>query len=144
MAEGPKIRVKDLMSAGLITLEERDSIEKLIEVVRTHAYNSYPVLKGRKLVGIVEKRDLLKVLKRGVAPREFFHAPVETKNLKGLFPKRVEGVMRKDFTTVGPEEDLEGAIDLMLREKVQSLPVVRDGELVGIITCRDILNNLVL
>jgi len=142
MIEVPKIKVEHLMSTELITLEKGDGLEKLLKTIETYDYNSYPVLQEGELVGIVEKVDLLRVLKRDIVPEEFFYTPIGTKNLTTLLAKQVGDIMTRKAFTVAPEDDLEEAVLQMLKHDVRNLPVVKEGDLVGIITCGDVLSHL--
>lgn len=54
----------------------------------------------------------------------------------------VEEVMTRKVATIGPEEDLVFAHSLMLWSNVRHLPVVRNGELVGILSDRDLLKKM--
>src|SRR5271169_1524281 len=83
-----------------------------------------PVLHNGKLVGIFSERDLMKrVVAEGHDPRSTCMAEV----------------MTDDPLTVTPEENLENCMALMRRHGFRHLPVCRDGQLVGIISLRDIL-----
>ena len=52
---------------------------------------------------------------------------------------KVEELMTRDPVTLGPESTCSEAARLMKREDCGSLPVVKDGRLVGIVTDRDIV-----
>ncbi len=52
---------------------------------------------------------------------------------------KVEELMTRDVATVTPESPLAQAATLMRQEDCGSLPVIRDGRLVGIVTDRDIV-----
>lgn len=50
----------------------------------------------------------------------------------------VEGVMTTTVVTVGPDDPIKTAVDLMREGGFRRLPVIQDGRLVGIITDRDL------
>lgn len=60
------------------------------------------------------------------------------KNLK------VKDVMTKGVITVPPTEDVVFAFEKLMKHKISSLPVVNQGELVGIVTATDLGHNLIL
>ena len=51
--------------------------------------------------------------------------------------------MRKNVITIDENDNEVLAADLLIRNKVQRLPVIRDKKLVGIITLTDICRNLI-
>ena len=52
----------------------------------------------------------------------------------------VSDVMKKDLITVAPETTTQEAILLMKERRIGSLPVVKDGRLIGIVTERDFMD----
>ena len=115
-----KIKVKDAMQTNVVTVSPTDTVEEVIELVRKTGHMGYPVV-GDKLVGIVTFSDLQKI-------------PVEkSKEIK------VEDVMSKDLVVVAPEESLESALRKLIEKDIGRLPVVSNGELVGIVTRSDII-----
>jgi len=83
-----------------------------------------PVLHNGKLVGIFSERDLMK---RVVA--------------EGLDPSStcMGEVMTDDPLTINTNDDLENCMTLMRCHNFRHLPVCHDGQLVGMVSLRDIL-----
>jgi acetoin utilization protein AcuB len=82
-----------------------------------------PVIEDSKLVGILSDRDL--------------------RNHWGYLDRtKVNAAMTPDPITVGPEVSIEQAVRLLLSHKVGSLPVVKKGVVIGIITTTDLLRAL--
>jgi acetoin utilization protein AcuB len=101
-------------------------------LLRYGKFGRLPVVdQDGKLVGIVTASDLELFFSRAPSPGV----------LKRQF--RVDQVMKSPVITVSPDYPLEEAARLMLKHKVGGLPVVEDGELVGIITVSDIFAQLV-
>ena len=83
-----------------------------------------PVIHAGKLVGIFSERDLMsRVVGEGRDPRATCMAEV----------------MTEDPLAVGTGEDLETCMTLMRRHNFRHLPVCHEGQLVGIVSLRDIL-----
>jgi acetoin utilization protein AcuB len=101
-------------------------------LLRYGKFGRLPVVdQDGKLVGIVTASDLELFFSRAPSPGV----------LKRQF--RVDQVMKSPVMTVSPDFPLEEAARLMLKHKVGGLPVVEDGDLVGIITVSDIFAQLV-
>ena len=67
---------------------------------------------------------------------------------QGLIPSmlgdlNLQDLMIKDPITVGPDDDLETAAQLIYNHKIGGMPVVKDGRLTGIITATDILRTFI-
>jgi CBS domain-containing protein len=56
--------------------------------------------------------------------------------------KRVSDVMSRNLHEIGPEDAVEDAAGIMTRHRINRLPVVKDGRLVGIITRGDIISGI--
>ena len=104
-----------------------DLSQTVLETVRTmveHAIGAVPVVHNGKLMGIFSERDLMKrVVAEGLDPRSTCLAEV----------------MTDDPVTVNMNEDLENCMTLMRRHSFRHLPVCHNGQLVGIVSLRDIL-----
>jgi CBS domain-containing protein len=101
--------------------------QTVLETVRAmveHNIGAVPVLHNGNLVGIFSERDLMKrVVAEGRDPRSTCLAEV----------------MTDDPLTVGMNDELETCTSLMRRHSFRHLPVCHEGQLVGIISLRDIL-----
>ena len=62
-AKAASIRVREVMSRKVVTVAENDAIEKVLELMLKYDINRIPVLSEGKPVGIVARRDLLRVMK---------------------------------------------------------------------------------
>lgn len=80
-----------------------------------------------QLVGVLSDRDVIRCL-----------GPEKKPDLVALRAIRVADIMSTDLVTIGPQTPLEQAIALMLDQGINCLPVLREGELVGILTNSDL------
>jgi CBS domain-containing protein len=53
--------VKDIMTLSLITIDQNDTIWEAAELMKTHNIHKLPVIKDKKLVGIITNSDLVKL-----------------------------------------------------------------------------------
>ena len=65
-----------------------------------------------------------------------------SKSLKEYSQHPIEEFMRKNIVTIDEDDNEVLASDLLIRNKIQRLPVLRDGKLVGIVTLTDICQVL--
>lgn len=130
--------VRDRMSRNPITTYPSATVPDAIQVMRGSKVRQLPVLNDRgRLVGIVSLEDLLRV-----SPSPATSLSVHELNY--LFERlTIEEMMTRDVVTVTEDTALEEAGRIMADYKISGLPVVRDGELVGIITESHLFNVLV-
>ncbi len=79
---------------------------------------------GRKVEGIVSERDIVRALRE--------EGP-------GLLRKKVRDVMTEDVITCVAEDRAAGIMALLVRKHLRHIPVVKDGELVSMVSIRDLL-----
>jgi len=121
--------VGERMTKRPITTHPDTPIDDALKLMRDSKVRRLPVLdKDSKLVGIITEKDLLYV-----SPSPATSLSVH--ELHYLISKiKVGDVMAKDVVTATEYTPLEEAARIMADNKIGSLPVMRDGKLVGIIT----------
>ena len=124
--------VGERMTKRPITIAPDTPIEDALKLMRESKVRRLPVLdKEGKLVGIITEKDLLYV-----SPSPATSLSIH--ELHYLISKiKVQDVMCKDVITATEYTPLEEAARIMADNKIGSLPVMRDGKLVGIITETD-------
>ncbi len=124
--------VGERMTKRPVTTAPDTPIEEALKLMRESKVRRLPVLdKEGKLVGIITEKDLLYV-----SPSPATSLSVH--ELHYLISKiKVQDVMCKDVITATEYTPLEEAARIMADNKIGSLPVMRDGKLVGIITETD-------
>jgi acetoin utilization protein AcuB len=114
------------MSAPAIVIAPGTTASLALDFMETKKIRRLPVVRDGKLVGIITKSDLLAgVRKRGAGP-------VNT----------VAQLMTPRPLTVGQDETLETAAELMMTRKVSGLPVMDGEQVVGILTESDLFRAL--
>jgi CBS domain-containing protein len=123
------LRVRDLMSKGVATLEQNDTLTTADQVMRLGRIRHMPVVDGEgQLVGVVSQRDLFRsALMRALG----YGSRVEDRVLEAL---RVKDAMTTDVATASPELPLREAAQLMMQRKIGCLVVLEEGEPIGILT----------
>lgn len=115
------------MVSNPITISAHASISEAIELMKINSIRHLPVVSKKNLLeGFLTLADL----KQGLIP-----------SMLGDLDLR--DLMIKEPITVGPEDDVELAAQLIYKHKIGGMPVVDNGQLVGIITATDILRTFI-
>jgi|Deesub1362A_J573_1020465.scaffolds.fasta_scaffold06333_3 CBS domain-containing protein len=135
--EEAKHLVEDFMTREVVSVSENTPIEEVIELVVKKKFNAFPVVRGKKLVGIISKMDLIKMYTLGTL------ATLGTGVREEDVGTRTKDVMRRAVVTVSPKDPLEYAASLMVEYRIRSLPVVDESSnLFGILSIGDVLKAL--
>lgn len=117
---------------NILTVEAGDSVERVKHIMHGHPIHHVPVLERGKLVGIISTSDLLR------------HASGTVEDSTEDDGVKARDVMETSLVTLRPRDPLLKAASLLAKEQFSSLPVVDDeGELIGIITIRDLLRYII-
>ncbi len=129
-----RVRVRDFMTKDPVTLRQDDLLRQAVEIVMVRRIRHIPVLdEGGALVGIVTDRDVQGTLPSplsAAAPEEY-EALLETTPLSRI--------MTRNVITVGADDLAAEAVETLLADRIDGLPVLEGGRLVGIFTVRDAL-----
>lgn len=127
------MQVEQWMNRDLVTVGPDDSFRTAMHLIRQKGIRHLPVVEGKRLVGIVTDRDLRQASPSGATSLSIHELHYILEKLT------VREIMTKQVVTVRPDQTVEDAALLLLGHRIGGLPVVREGELVGIITETDIL-----
>jgi acetoin utilization protein AcuB len=127
------LQVKDSMTREVATLSPEDTAKTALALCRERRIRHLPVLEDGRLVGIASDRDF-----RAAAP------PLgDPDRAAALAEIQVGEVMAREVVTVASDDPIEQAANTMRERRIGCLPVLEDGELVGIITASDVMDALV-
>jgi CBS domain-containing protein len=114
--------VGEIMHADVKTASPSDSFADVAKAMRTNGISSVVVLDGKKLAGIVTERDIVNLVAEGGDPNT---TTVE------------RGMTRLDLITVDSKTELADAAEQMVSNNIRHLPIVDGGNVVGIVSIRD-------
>ena len=112
--------VRHRMTRTLETVTPQDTLATAQAKMAVGRFRRLPVVQDGTLVGILTDRDIRR------------HVGMEDRT-------RVRAAMTESPLTVSPTTTVEEATHLMLAHQISGLPVLEDGQLVGIITTSDVL-----
>ncbi|MGA7861771.1 MAG: CBS domain-containing protein [Thermoplasmata archaeon] len=143
------------MSRPVITVRPEATLEVAASLMSTHGVSGLPVVDRRpRLVGVLSQKDIVRVLheRAGLSlPGGIFDLILDsTKARRSDLPRecrtilentRVRVAMSSRPITVNANASLDDAIRLLMEHKINRLPVVENGALVGIVSRHDLLSG---
>jgi acetoin utilization protein AcuB len=129
--------VGERMSHPAITISPDTPMQEALRMMRMENIRRLPVVGSRgRLVGIVSETDLLHASPSDASSLSVWEMNYLISKLK------IEEIMTHDVITIHEDTPIEEAARIMADNKIGGLPVVRDGEVVGIITETDLFKIL--
>lgn len=122
-------KVKDYMSSPIYVIERNEPIQRARNLMFKYEVGRLPVMEEGRLVGIVTKYDITNRLNQ--AAPEWRRRPIDK--------VPIQVVMTECPITIFPDATMSQAAELMVENGISGLPVERDGEIVGMITSRDMI-----
>jgi acetoin utilization protein AcuB len=126
-----------IMHTRLVTVPPDTSLRKAKEIIEEKRINHLLVVKkSGDLVGLVSDRDV----------KQSWASPATTLSVHELnyllTQLTVEAIMVKKIITISPGTTIERAAYIMQKNRINALPVIESGKLVGIITSTDVMEVL--
>ncbi|UMZ74151.1 CBS domain-containing protein [Natranaerofaba carboxydovora] len=116
------MKVKDIMTSEIYSINKQENIARAAQIMRESDIGALPVTDGERIVGVLTDRD---IAVRNVAMQHNPEIPVEE-------------VMTANIINCSPETTVEEASDLMAKYQVRRLPVIENGNLVGMVSLGDL------
>jgi CBS domain-containing protein len=105
-----------------------DTVYDAIKMMADKNVGALVVLDGSKIVGIVTERDYARnvFLKGRASPQTL-----------------VREIMQRNVVCVEPDKSIEECMAIMSAKRVRHLPVINDGELLGIVSIGDLVKSII-
>jgi CBS domain-containing protein len=154
---GSVMLVKDIMNSRPVTCQIDETVGDAARRMKKKKISGMPVMDGDQLAGVISESDVLRLLSQkeegGLwlpSPFEIFEVPFRDllkweklhSSVGDISQKKVGEIMHADLQTVDPNDSIEEAASIMTRHRINRLPVVEEGKLVGIVTRGDIIAGL--
>jgi CBS domain-containing protein len=120
------MRVREVASSAVVVVGPEHSVGEAARMMERHHVGSAVVTDAEQLAGILTERDVLKVVAQRADPEA----------------TKVADRMTRDVVTVGPDWDLIEAAEEMARRSIRHLVVFEGGQLLGVLSVRDVLPHL--
>lgn len=125
------MKAEDVMSSPVRVVSPDDTVAYARNQMIKHRISRVLVMEGGKLAGIITKKDLAYRLRQT--------EPIWRRRPIDRIPVSV--LMTPDPLTIGPATPMREIAALMLDRSISGLPVVNEGEVLGIVTKSDILRS---
>ncbi|MFZ5760232.1 MAG: CBS domain-containing protein [Thermodesulfobacteriota bacterium] len=146
------LTAKDIMTTSVITVNPDLAVEELAALLWEKRISGAPVVDAEgALVGVVTESDLIDQTKKIHIPTMISFldsvimlesaAKVE-KQIGKMTGTTVDDICSKKVVSVKEETPLEEIATIMAEKGLHTIPVVRDGELVGVVGKKDIIKTL--
>jgi len=117
----PAINVRDIMSFGVHTLSPNTTVAQAEELMRHYGHEGFPVIEEGRVVGVLTRREIDRAIQHGLD-----QAPIHA-------------FMHKGQIAVSPDDAVEQVQEVMVQYDVGQVPVVEDGQVIGIVTRTDLI-----
>ena len=135
---GGRFKVKDYMSEKVITCRESDTLRYALNMINTNNISRLVVTDNNgNPTGIITTNTFL--------THSSYFTNGKTRTRDYLLPTKEEtelhvgDLIKKELVTIGPEDDLATASQIMIKNEISGIPVVNGGKIVGIITKFDVV-----
>ncbi|APY07927.1 CBS domain-containing protein [Winogradskyella sp. J14-2] len=129
--------ISEIMSTNIIALNRDDDLETAEILFKRHKIRHIPVVNGEVIIGMLSYSDLLRI--------SFADAVYDTEEevdtlVYNMFT--IDQVMVKNVVTVSPTATIKDVAKILAEKEFHALPIVDNGNLVGIVTTTDLINYL--
>ncbi|UAM98387.1 CBS domain-containing protein [Polaribacter litorisediminis] len=131
-----RVEVSEIMSRKLITLNISNTLEDAKKIFEENSIRHIPIVDEKKIVGMLSYSDILKV--------GYADATQDEKNIElTVFDWfTIKQVMTKELYSVPSNSTVKEVARMLADKEFHALPVVDDGELVGLVTSTDFIRFL--
>ena len=125
------------MTTELKVVLKEDNLAEVAAIFENNKIHHIPVVDGRKLIGLISKSDFLLFSHAHKADHD--DEKIEAIRLEKY---GVEEIMTTGIAKLSPNDNIRVAIEIFRENIFHSIPIVDNGNLVGIVTTYDIIDQL--
>ena len=148
------MKVRDIMTQDVLTVKAETSVNDVAKLLGQRDISGVPVVDDQQqVIGIITELDLIVRNTRLEIPHfievlDWGRIPLEwpghlRERLKHMLGAEARDVMTEKVTTIGPDAEVEELAELMVKQRVNPVPVVdEDGRLIGIVSRADLVDMM--
>jgi CBS domain-containing protein len=130
------IKAGDIMSRSVISIAKESSLSNAADIMFKNKISGMPVVENDgSIVGIITITDLFMAM----GTIKYGASLEKGKNL--CAEPIVSAIMIKDVMTITEDKNMDEIIDMMISRSMHTIPVVKDGKLIGVVGRRDVLRK---
>lgn len=119
-------KLRKIMVENIVTVKPNDTVKKVAELMNKHEIGCVIIANHKKPVGIITERDMIKrIVCNSIKPE----------NVKA------SDIMSQPLIEASPNMCAGDAAKLMLEQNIKKLPVVENGQLVGLVSLTDLIRS---
>jgi CBS domain-containing protein len=112
--------------AAVVTIDPGDTVTALVAALAEHNVGALIVVDGDRVLGIVSERDVVRrIAEQGPA----------------VLDARVDTIMTTSVVSCSSEDAVDSIAETMTQRRIRHMPVIDDGELVGVISIGDVVSS---
>jgi CBS domain-containing protein len=119
--------IRNIMTKTIVTIDENKTALEAARLMSERGISSLIVMKDGMPKGILTERDFIKK----VCAKELHISQVKIAN-----------IMSKIRTYAEPDTPIEVAVQRMVNQRIRRLPIMQEGQVVGIVTVTDLARHL--
>ncbi|WP_425075943.1 CBS domain-containing protein [Psychroserpens sp. S379A] len=132
-----RVPVSTIMTKNIIAVNRTDDLETAEQLFKQHHIRHIPVVSGEVIIGMLSYTDLLRI---SFADAINEHETEVDTIVYNMFT--IDQVMTKNVVTVTSETTIKDVAEILTKNEFHALPVVDNGQLVGIVTTTDLIQYL--
>jgi len=138
------MKIKDIMTRNVISIAPEASLKELATLIKQYRINGVPVVTNEgALVGVVTMTDILKILRDIYYWSELESVKPGLGVKDALMAEKEKATVGTKMTTgvrtVKEDDSVEDVLKLMCKHNIHTIPVTKDGKLIGIVGVTDIV-----
>jgi CBS domain-containing protein len=147
------MKVREIMTTDVVTVQPDTSVNQIATLMHERQITGIPVVDdARHVVGIVTELDMIVRNTRLELPAfiqilDLARIPLEMpghyrNRLRHMLGTSASDLMTEDVVTISPDAEIEDLADLMVKRRVNPVPVTENGVLVGIVSRADLIRMM--